>query len=278
MIKTNTPILLYAFILFTTQALGQSDFEFASEEEYQYLHDMGKRTAKQSWWFFEERLTNNEPEYKYFRVFLEFQNVWLKDIKKISDDTFVGTIDPELPYDAAMDLSQPFKFDKAEVDDWMLVDDYYMLGGFTVRIKPFEERKKYMKAGQFRTNCSATNDDFRILSAKKAKVSLETSIFLDSFYKGGTRAFFDSLSSNLYFNDYSLKLGIHGCVILECGVTPEGTISYIKTIQSPGGGLSDIAKNALNAVASGFIPEKERKEVIILQIPICFKLELGRYK
>lgn len=272
-------VVFAAFILFSQQATAQSEFEFASEEEAQYYYDMGKRTAKQTWWFFDYRLKNHEnTDYRYFRVYLESYNLWVKDIKSIDGGKYEGIVDTELPYEEGTDVSKPIHFEGIEIDDWMVVDDYYLRGGFTVRIKSFEERKLYMKKGQFRTTCSATNDDFFNLSETRSRGHEAGSGEFIQRFNGKYPIFRDSLVAHAYFNEYAKKLGINGCVSIRFDVLPDGKIKNIKIIQSPGGGLSDILKRALTEVSYLIPPDEFQKEPLTVTIPFCFKMELGRFK
>lgn len=279
-LKSNLILVaLSTLVFFSQQATAQFEFKFASEEEAQFYYNMGKRTAKQTWWFFDYRLKNHEnTDYRYFRVYLEAYNLWVKDIKSIDGGRYEGVVDTELPYDQGTDVSKPIRFEGIEVDDWMIADDYYLRGGFTIRIKSFEERKLFMQKGQFRTACSATNDDFFNLSKTRSEGHEAGSEEFIQRFNGKHLAFRDSLVAHAYFNEYALKLGINGCVSIRFNVLPSGKIENIKIIQSPGGGLSEILKRALTEVSYLIPPDEFQTEPLIVTIPYCFKMELGQFK
>lgn len=234
---------------------------------------MGKRTAKQTWWFFEHRLIDNEPQYKYFRVFFEQKNVWLKDIKKLSAGHFEGIIDTDLPHDNSFNNEYKLEFGPREIDDWLMVDDYYLVGGFTVRILPFELRNSFMKKGQYRTTGAAVNNDFIELSHIIVTEKAEILVSLDSLFLTGEQGFKDSLSMNIKYTNYARELGIEGWVHVVFEIDKNGVMQNLTVIRGIGGGLNDNIKELLWRLKDYWLPPKvdvNSPKGISLHLPVRF--------
>ncbi len=250
-------------------------FRFESEEHRIYYHEMGKRTAKQTWWFFEHRLGNNLPQYTYFRVFFEQKNVWLKDIEKISEDRFQGIVDTELPHDSSFKKGCKFEFIAREIDDWLMVDDYNLVGGFTVRILPFALRKSYMNKGEYRIIGAAINNDFIELSRIIPSEKEEMSYTLDELFLTGEQGFKDSLAKNLKYTNYAIDLGIEGWIHVVLEIDKNSVMQKLTIMRGIGGGLNDSVKELMWQLKDYWISPKldgHTPQVISLHLPIKFAI------
>jgi hypothetical protein len=230
-------------------------------EDLDFMKQMSSRTAKQTWWFFDKRL--KEPlHYNYLHVYLEFQNVYLKDIKQLPSGKYLGVVDLELPHDPAFDASNlNVKFDSTEIDDWFMVEDVYLIGGFQIRLLPFQELQLMMKKGKFKIPHQSVNEDFIAISElNKAPLDDNDNIIwvtgthVQDLFPGGIDGFKDSVGNNLVYTEYAHYMGIEGFVTAQFSILKNGGISNIKILRGVGGGLSDTAKNTLNKLGQYWKP------------------------
>lgn len=224
---------------------------------------MGSRTAKQTWWFFDKRL--KEPlEYRFLHVFIESKNVFIKDIKHLPTGYYQGLVDLDLPHDEIYDEpNQVIQFDSIEVDDWFMVEDVYLIGGFLFRLQDFEYQRSIMKIGNFKLLRSAINEDF-IASSRILEGTIKIERTEQDLFQGGQKAFLDSLSNHLHYSSFAKHMRLEGWVTLQFTIGKQGGISRIKVVRGIGGGLSDIAKNTLYDLSPYWLPyikDGEPKEI-----------------
>lgn len=244
------------------------------QEELEYLRAIGERTASQTWWFFEHRLRQPLPEYRFHHVYLPFQDVWVKDVSPIGKGRFVGVIDMELPHGAGVELlNDSIRFHPRDIGDWIIVEEYYLLGGFTLWYKGFEQLKPYRKLGQFRLNAFCINDDFVKLShLENSQEKLEEVALLTNLYfQGGYAAFVDSLKQRIVYPDYAVLLGIEGDVNMQFKLTGSGEIKDIIAVRGIGCGLHEEFRDAIQELQPYFTAPEDGRDVVIT-LPFHFRI------
>lgn len=246
-------------------------------EDLEYAKQLCSRTAKQTWWFFDKRL--KEPQaYRYQHVYIEFQNIYIKDIQQLPSGKYKGIVNLDLPHDSAFtESNREITFDSMEIDDWFMVEDVYLIGGFGVRIMPFEERQLILRKGRCKLPQQCINDDFiesskMPPSADNIKLSEEQ---LNKIFQGGQKAFLESLRKKLYFTEFSMMMGLEGWVTLQFNIEEDGSLSKVKVLRGIGGGLNDIARNILFDLKDYFLPHKatDFPEPLTFTLPIRFRYD-----
>lgn len=245
--------------LFTTKlAIGQLARTPQTEAETSYYHDMGVRTAKQTWWFFRSKLDQKaNPNYSFHRIFLESYQCWLKDISYHTSGKWSGTIDPALPFDPSLDVTTQILFDSIEIDDWMLVENNTLIGGFTLRHLETKKFKTFLKACDCFEGKSAVNQDFvseskELLLPNGSAKDTTSRKLMDSIYIGGYNAFFKQITENLEFTEYASRLKIEGNIYISFTINNKGELTSLKVLQGIGGGLSDNAKQSVKSACEHF--------------------------
>ncbi len=248
-------------ILLLAAFASNAQSDLSKEEQLEYMKQMGSRTAKQTWWFFNQRL--KEPlSYTYQHVYIEFLNVYVKDIKQLPSGKYQGVVDLELPHDQSFnETNQDIKFDSAEIDDWFMVDDTYLVGGFLLRIMQFDDLKPFKKKGRFSIPFQSINEDFIKSSKMYSDLSYDGDepVNVQELFPGGNKGFHDSVQAYLYYPDYAHYMGIEGFVTVEFTLLVDhGIIENIKVIRGVGAGLNDIAKNAFRQTAKYWKPTTDK--------------------
>lgn len=260
-------LIIYSFLLFATlNSSAQPDF--SKEEQLEYMKQMGSRTAKQTWWFFDQRL--KEPlDYTFQHVYIEFIGVYIKDIKQLPSGKYHGLVDLDLPHDPSFsETNQEIKFDSAEIDDWFMVDDTYLIGGFGLRLMDFNDLKTFKKKGKFSIPFQSINEDF--IKSSKMTGSLDYDygseddedqrINLQELFPGGDKGFHDSIQSRLNYPEYAHYMGIEGYVTIQFTLLVDyGVIENLKVIRGVGAGLSDVAKSAFRQTSRYWKPTTNQK-------------------
>lgn len=267
-------IVLLLSLVFAFNSYAQK-FDF-DEEQLEYLQEVGKLTANQTWWFFEHRLKEPLPEYRFHHVYLPFQDVWVKDIKQLPKGRFVGVIDLNLPHGTGVEmLNDSIRFHPNDVGDWIIVDDYYLLGGFTLWYRSFEELKQYRKLGQFRVKGFCINRDFVELSNLEEETSpkaiREDNRMLNLYFQGGAQAFIDSMKAKVNYPDYAVLLGIEGYVTLRFKLNGNGELEDMVVLRGIGCGLHEEFMLAVKELQPLFFADPDKKDVYFT-IPYHFQL------
>jgi TonB family protein len=265
-------VLLHLAVVFDSYS-QMPDFD---EEQIEYLHEVGKLTASQTWWFFEHRLKEPLPEYRFHHVYLPFQDVWVKDIKPLPKGRFVGVIDLDLPHGKGVEmLKDSIRFQPGDVGDWIIVDDYYLLGGFTLWYRSFTELKPYRKLGQFRMKGFCVNRDFVELSELKEETSKDAyqrnGLLLQQHFIGGAKTFYDSIHAKTEYPDYAVLIGIEGYVTLRFKLNGDGELEDFAILRGIGCGLHEEFIVAVKSLEHLFVPDPDKKDVYIT-IPFHFRL------
>ncbi len=258
--------IIYSFLLFVTlHSSAQTDF--SKEEQLEYMKQMGSRTAKQTWWFFDKRL--KEPlKYTFQHVYIEFIGVYVKDIKQLPSGKYQGLVDLDLPHDPSFsETNQEIKFDSAEIDDWFMVDDTYLVGGFWLRLMHFDDLKTFKRKGKFSIPFQSINEDFIKSSKMTSSMDYDYDSDDDEGYRmniqelfpGGDKGFQDSIQSRLTYPEYAYYMGIEGYVTIQFTLLVDyGVIENLKVIRGVGAGLSDVAKTAFRQTSKYWKPTTDK--------------------
>jgi TonB family protein len=238
----------------------------------QNYSEIARLTVQQTWWYFDLRVDNPQPDQRYFRVLLN-ENIWLKDIRKNGNGTYTGYPDREISRDIDKGIDS-VSFTAKQVADWLLVDEGTLVGGFLLR-EPGNEDKKYVKRkGHFRiARYRAVSADF-IRSSKfegqgERNDTMATYI-LNTRYNGGARGFYKSLSKQLTYPEYARLNGIEGYTYIRFTVKGSGKVSDISIVRSVGGGTLEEVNRVMHLMTDWIA--KEDEETLLLTLPACFKL------
>lgn len=224
-------------------------------DELEYMRQMSSRTAKQTWWFFDKRL--KEPLlYTYQHIYLDFQHVYIRDIKQLSSGKYTGKVDLALPHDEAFNESnQELVFDSAEVDDWFMVDEEgYLLGGFWVRLAEYEIQQAIRKNGKCQLPHQSVNEDFIKSSQVTWREPGTNNFNPNDVFPGGEKGLKDSLHYNLEHPDYAHYMAIEGYVTVRFEIDEKGTMTKISVVRGVGGGLNESAKKAFRNLSPYWKP------------------------
>jgi TonB family protein len=245
------------------------------DENTELMQQIGIRTARQTWWFFDKRL-KTPIDYAFQHVYIKRLDVYIQNIRKLPDGKYTGIVNLNLPHNIIFtENNQEITFDSAEIDDWFMVQDTYLVGGFYLRTLPFAEKQQVKKEGYFNYGAIVINDDF--IESTFDSLPSKTMAWPEedhSYFIGGQKALLDSLQQKLYYSNYARLMGIEGRVLVNFTIKKDGGLSHVKVIRGVGGGLNDIARDMIYELSSCFRPPFVDGEPIdfTFTLPIVFKL------
>jgi hypothetical protein len=255
-------LALFLFISSFSTVFAQSWDEIAST------------TARQTWWYFSYRLVNPLPEQHHFRVYLEEKGAWLKDISQLPNGKYRGIADTLMLQGKADTL----EFDSSEIDDWMLMTNKILVGGFLIRAQGISKWEKAQSALRFKMITAAVSEDFIRESnlfkndSGNADIHYADSL-LKARFKGGTKGFYGSIQNNIRYPDFARKTAIEGYTSISFVLNGDGSISEYKILRGIGGGTHEEVTRVFEMLFSNWKAAPNGADAVWLRLPFAFRLQ-----